>query len=117
MLDFDLGHREVPRIASYNSSSSAQRGRRNQTVGLRQRHALSCELPAPYAGLPALLSPETNNDESFEQPLSALGFMRKKASDNFLDVHGGRVEIVPRLVMRAQMRRHGPITKGVDQHR
>ena len=54
VLDVELAHREVPRVAGREPAADRERGRCDEAIGLRERLAASGQLTAPRAGLPAL---------------------------------------------------------------
>lgn len=118
MLDFELVHREVLGIAACEPRADANRGSRNQTVGLAEGDPFTCELPTPPARELPLDTAQGRKAHSAEKAPDRVLLVIERSTHDLLDVD--RAYPRRRLRARAQMAQTlggGSAAERVDQHR
>ncbi len=115
VFDFDLGHREVPRVAGHELRSGDVCTRCNETVSLAEGDPLPSETPPPRPGAPRLICPERKDLETIEEAVRAVHLVRAKATNNLLDVDRCCARVIARCSECVDSIADGPIAEIVDQ--
>ena len=102
MLDGELAHRKIPRVAGREPTAERERCGRDEAVCLGERTAASRELAAPFAGLPALRHTERNGSQPLEERTSRSMLARLESPYRLLDVDRTHVGRVVRIAERLQ---------------
>src|SRR6266571_17310 len=116
VLDCDLLHWEVTRVAGGEEGSDAGGRRSHQAVGLRQRDPSPGEVPAPATGRLTLTAGQWCDPQPVHEPLRGALLPWPKAADHFLDIDGARVGTVARPSEGSQPFGRGAPPKRVDEH-
>jgi len=117
MLDDDLAHRKILRVAGCEARAQSQGRRSNEAIGLRERDTLRAEPAAPIAGtLPFQLS-QRCEAKSCEEATRSFLLARPQSAYDFLGADGAHTRNVTGSAQSADAVRRGPSPKRVDQHR
>jgi len=118
VLDPELGHREVLRVAGCEPTADGERSGRDKTIRLGQRHATGGKPPPPGPGAPPLLRPERHDAQPLEERSGSSLLRLAKAPHDFLNVDGARMRLIAGLAQEPQATdRSGPPPEQVDQDR
>jgi hypothetical protein len=116
MLDPELSHREILRIASRQRPIVHPRRGCDQTIALIQRHAASGKGTPPSARLPRSPGVYRQHNESAEQPACCLGLGGTEATHYLLDIDRSRRRHVTGGAQRHDVFHRWSPPEEVDQH-
>jgi hypothetical protein len=117
VLDRELPHRKVPRIAGREAAAERERSRGDETVGLSQGAASLGEPAAPFPRLPTLPHAQRDDSEAREQRPCGVVFPRAKSPDGLLHVDGAHVwEVSPVAKAQEPPPRIRTTAEEVDEH-
>jgi hypothetical protein len=116
VLNNELAHREIPRIAGREPAAERERGGCYEAVRLRKRTAAANGLAPPLSGLPAFSRAQRNDSKALEERTSRAVLARLESANRLLDIDGARVRRVLRPAERSQApARLGASAQQVDQ--
>src|SRR6266508_5143986 len=118
MLDRELPHGKVLRIARGETPADRERGGRDETVRLGQRPAAAREPSSPLAGLPSFGGTERHDSKSGKERTRRRVLARPEPSHRLFDVDRADVRRVAGGAKSLQPRkRTATATEQVDQDR
>lgn len=117
VLDDNVLHREVPRVAGREPRAHSGRGSGDQAVGLRERHAAVSMLAAPGSGPGTLGCAERRDVKPHEEQPGPFDLGVAEPAHDLFDIDSGRVGQVVRTAQRREpLDRAGSSTEHVDQY-
>lgn len=95
MLNFQLGHREIPWVAGGKRHPDRDGGSRDQAIGLGQRHARRGVIAPPIAGSDALEPADRGDAQTIEEPDRGMAFGHAQTPMDLLDTDCRRKWDIP----------------------
>ena len=118
MLDRDVAHREIPRIAGCEPAAKRERSGSYEAVRLRECAATARELAPPVTSLPAFFIPQRCDSKPGKKCASRPMLALPESPNRLLNVHGAGVRSVSSTAQGVQApARLGTAAEEVDEDR
>jgi hypothetical protein len=116
VLNFQLPHREVLRVAGRQRHAEGHGRRSDQTIRLRERHPRRCMIPSPIAGPDALGAADRRDPQPVEEAGCRNAFGVAQTTVNLLDADGRRIWHVSVLTKRREpLDSSSPAAQHIDE--